>query len=90
MDWSDRNMMAAQIAVREATQALLAAERRYHAAIDRPTHRLIYNPTKAEETSDADPDDIYSAAAAYGTAAADLREAYRHVRAMLKEHPNAG
>lgn len=87
---SDWDLMAAQIAVREVTQAFLTAEKRYHAAIEHPTHRRLYNSPHMEEATAAGADDIYSAAAAYGTAAAGLREAYRHIRDVLKEHPNAG
>ncbi len=90
MDRSHRDVIAAQIAVREATQTLLAAEKRYHAAIARPTRRLIYNSPQEEAAITTGPDDLHCAAAAYGTAAACLREAYQHIRDVLKEHPNAG
>lgn len=89
MDRSHQDVLAAQIAVREATQALLAAEKRYHAIVACPTHRLLYEPPKGDAAITASPDDIHCAAAAYGAAAACLRAAYHHIREVLKEHPDA-
>ena len=90
MDQSHRDLMAAQIAVREATQALQAAERRYHAAVECPAHRLLYALPQSEPVAAAHPDDIHCVAAAYGAAAASLREAYQRIREVLKEQPSAG
>jgi len=88
MAQSHQDYLAAQIAVREATQSLLAAEKRYHAAIACPVHRLIYDPTREKSASPVTADDIHRAAAAYGAAAARLREAYQRIREVQKQHPD--
>lgn len=90
MDQSGEEIRAAQIAVREATLSLLAAERRYHAAIGSRTHRLVDQSPREAAATAADPEDIHRAAAAYGAAAAGLREAYQHIRDVLKAHAGAG
>src|SRR2546423_15404117 len=48
---SHQDFLAAQIEVREATQSLLAAEKRYHAAIACPVHRLIYDPAREDSAN---------------------------------------
>lgn len=85
MNGSDRDSVDAEAAVRGATEALLAAEIRYQAVIGSPGRLSLVHPAQPHHAPPVDAAAVREAAAAYGAAAARLREAYQHARDVRKQ-----